>query len=252
MPLPALFLHLLLLSPIPGLPRTAKVIEVLALPADAYPDRSIVLWMESPKPSECYEIDPDDPEPEPFARSIASATTGCHFSGPTRVSLVDTLKRRLMNTVHVEDPWSDEDRFEIPYLLDREEEGPYFLPGEERFGKPELLRLRDVNGDGEALEIAFFDAETGSDLETTVIGYSPRRDQLVNYPIRIRDQETGETFETTWTEALADVSPDRPGYWKYTISHPPGIAEDYEIKYRRDLEIFEGTVAHRELELPQP
>jgi hypothetical protein len=245
MPLPALFFHLLLLCPISGLPRTARVIEVLALPADAYPDRSIVLWMESPKASDCYAIDPDDPDPEPFARSAPAVTRGCHFSGPTRISLVDTLERRIVNTIHIESPLDGEDTFDIPFLLDREDMGPYFLPGEERFGKPELLRLRDLNGDGEALEVAFFDAESSSLMETTIIGYSPHRDQLVNYVIRLRD-ETGETSESTWTQGLADVEPERPGYWKYSAVHPPGFEQDFEIRYRRDLEIFEGTVAEHE------
>jgi hypothetical protein len=42
----------------------------------------------------------------------------------------------------------------------------------DREGKPAIMRMRDYNGDGKALEFALFDALACMGLETTLIGYS--------------------------------------------------------------------------------
>src|SRR6266849_3782273 len=122
--IPALLL--VLLSTIPGLPSTARVIEARQLPPAAHPNRLIVLWMDSPTVSPCWLE-----EDEPYTPSCPALTRGCSFAGATRISLFDTKTHRIMNTITVLNPDSGKDSLEIPYLVRKG--GPYFVPGRKKY-----------------------------------------------------------------------------------------------------------------------
>ena len=56
-------------------------------------------------------------------------------------------------------------------------------------GKPVLLKLRDLNGDGIATETAFFEAESCMGLPTTLIGFSVAQDKVIQYPAEIEETD---------------------------------------------------------------
>jgi len=211
-------------------PHDAKIIET----REVHPNRVIVLWMKSPKldPKICPKY-PDD-----WAESCSDRTSGCAFVGPTRVSLVDTAKERIINTITIDDPWDGRDAFQIPYKVMTP--GPYKFDAKTR--TPTILFLKDYNGDGKALEFALFQALTCSDLLTTLIGYSEKHDRLLQYNVHVHYAK-GD-FDTTWPEHLFNTPPIRPRYWRYRLGFPPGPPdapfEYWTVQYIPEREAFEA------------
>ncbi|SRR5712691_5006913 len=142
-----------------------------ALPADALivetqpikSDRILILWILSPT-KHPRELSPDEPYTCP------EETRGSYYTGRTRVSLVDTQSRRIINTVRVRQEYiTGADTFDIPYQI---HSGSYYHVGgvpEGQEGKPTIMQLKDYNGDGKALEFALFDALFCMRLQTTLI-----------------------------------------------------------------------------------
>jgi hypothetical protein len=224
-----------------SLPRGAKVIEIERIPRSVRKDRALVLWMKHPK------LHCDKYWRELYA--CPSLTRGCYRSGPTRVSLVDTATQRVINTIVIRDgndapttvmghvTGKGHDSLDLPYR--NRNGGPYRVVAGER---AKILALKDYNGDGDPTEFALFDAGSCSDLLTTLIGYSRRRDRAIHYPIRLRWNDSESTREVTsfWVEHLFNTKPEQPGVWKY-VSRYPGATETYEIRYVAADEAFEGT-----------
>jgi hypothetical protein len=201
--------------------------------------RVIVLWMISPTrdPNPC-------PRLEDWGDSCPDRTQGCHFHGPTRVSLVDTSVPRIMNTIAIDDPWTGEDAFDIPYKVMTP--GPYRF--DRRTRRPTILSLRDYNGDGKPLEFALFQALTCSDLLCTLLGYSEKRDAIIQYSVRVQYDGPGpktEDYVTDWPDHLYDIKPIRPRFWRYVLVYPPGPPEvpweHWTVRYVPSREEF---VAH--------
>src|SRR3984893_7641912 len=90
-------------------------------------------------------------------------TRGGYYSGPTRVSLVDTQTHRVINTVKILTGESEgEDEFDLPYNI--RSDFYYHVEGvpKESEGKPTIMWLKDYNGDGRAVEFALFIVGSGS------------------------------------------------------------------------------------------
>lgn len=106
--------------------------------------------------------------------------------------------------------------------------------------------LGDYNGDGKALEFAFFDADACMGLQTTLVGYSESQDKVVQYPIRLIVVEGNKRriAISHWIDYLFSNPALRPGYWKYEIDYRGrgGTLDRYEIRYDKRRERFEGTV----------
>jgi len=224
-----------------SLPPGAKIIEIERIPPSVRKDRALVLWMKYPK----QHCDPHWRELE----TCPDATRGCYRSGPTRVSLVDTATQKVINTIVIRDAndapttfmghvtGEGHDSLDVPYRAGSG--GPYPVVAG---GRAKILTLKDYNGDGDATELALFDAWSCSDLLTTLIGYSRRRDRVIQYPVRLRWNNGDSTKEVTsfWVEHLFSSKPERPGVWKY-VSRYPGATETYEIRYVAADEAFVGT-----------
>ncbi len=138
--------------------------------------RALVLWMQSP-----LKVPRDNPD-DPY--TCPEYTRGSHYSGPTRVSLVDPQTKKIINTIKILN-FEDDDTFDIPYRI---ESGLYYhvagVPkGKE--GKPTIMWLKDYNGDGHAWEFALFDAVACMGLPTTLIGYSEAQDRVIQYPVAL-------------------------------------------------------------------
>jgi hypothetical protein len=222
-----------------GLPAGAVVIELQAVPGRWGAHRAIVVWLLKPKKYPLGYC------PEEY--TCPDETRGSYYRGPTRVSLIDTLRNKIINTVSIkEEP--EKDAFDIPYKI----RGSYYevkgvAKGAE--GKPTIIALKDYNGDGKALEFALFDAEACMGLQTTLIGYSTGQDRVIQYPIVLSVNEgpiesRRRTREVSyWIDYLFSKTPQTPGQWKYEIDYRGrgGTLDQYTVRYNARLERFEAT-----------
>jgi hypothetical protein len=225
-----------------GLPAGAHVVEERVLDLGGGKGRALVLWMLRPKKEPFWGGDED-----PY--TCPDETRGSYYTGPTRVSLVDTAARRAVNTVRVTQEYSEgEDAFDVPYSIRRG--GHYHVEGvaEGKAGRPQLMWLRDYNGDGEALEFALFDAQACMGLQTALFGYSRKQDRVIQYPFHV---ETGDGVRKAqevrhWMDYLFAQEPLAPGRWKYEIDYRGrgGTLDRHEIRYNPTLERFEGSVVY--------
>jgi hypothetical protein len=168
----------------------------------------------------------------------------------------------VINTIKLMSSISDDvDEFSIPYRI---LSGLYYLvPGVPKGseGKPALLKLRDLNGDGIAAETAFFEAEACMGLPTTLIGYSVAQDRVIQYQAEIEVTEFEQkihgdrlgqrrrsgkpTVETqVWIDYLFSEKAVQPGHWKYRIDYSGrgGCDDSYDLRYNQAREIFVGTL----------
>jgi hypothetical protein len=223
-----------------GLPAGALVVEERALELKDGRKRSLVLWMLRPKKY------PRGGEEETY--TCPEETRGSFYSGPTRLSLVDTEAGRVVNTLKIlEDSAHGEDVFDIPYRIHA---GSYYhVPGvaEGREGRPTVMWLRDYNGDGRALEFALFDALACMGLDTALFGYSERRDRVIQYSVSL--ETTGADGKKTtdvldWADYLFSKEPAAPGLWKFEIDYRGrgGSLDRYEVRYNVQAERFEGAL----------
>jgi hypothetical protein len=177
-------------------------------------------------------------------------TRGHYYSGPARVSLVDTRTRRVINTIKIIEEYMEtdagaEDSFDIPYKI---HPGYYRVAGVRggREGVPVIMWLRDYNGDGRALEFALFDAQACMGLATTLIGYSESKDRVIQYPVELEviegvKRSRGTTY---WPDYLFSREPLLRGFWKYNVDYRGrgGSLDQWQITYNRQRESFEGKL----------
>jgi hypothetical protein len=223
------------------LPVGALIIETQPVKTD----RALILWMLNPK-----KIPRDVPD-EPY--TCPEETRGSYYNGATRVSLVDTQTRRIINTIRLRQEYNEgADEFDVPYKI---HSGSYYhVEGVPvgREGKPTIMWLRDYNGDGKAAEFALFDALACMGLQTALIGYSERQDKVIQYPTRLVVEEKGKRSVgiRRWIDYLFSGKPKSAGYWKYEIDYRGrgGLITKYEIRYNRRTERFEGKVVYTEEE----
>ncbi|MBI3210921.1 MAG: hypothetical protein HYZ37_18715 [Candidatus Solibacter usitatus] len=217
------------------LPRGANVLEVCELPKLARANRALILWMINPQKHPWHD------ENEPY--TCPDETRGSFYRGPARVSLTNTVTKTIVNTVEIKTEltggWKDE--LDIPYWIHRSyyRVDPPFKGAE---GRPVILDLKDYNGDGKALEFALFDAHSCSELQTQLIGYSERRDRVIQFPIHVKGKHYDHNPGLLWLDRFLFQKPLRPGYWKYEISYNNGDNVEFTIRYNRAKEMFVGTV----------
>jgi hypothetical protein len=200
----------------------------------------LVLWMLNPRKNPTSY-----PADEMY--TCPDQSRGSHYSGATRVSLIDSTTRQIINTVKISADQSEEDSFDLPYAIRK---GYYYrVPASVKRGieaKPNLIWLRDYNGDGKALEFALFDALACMGLQTTLIGYSKKQDRVINYPINLELHEGANSSNTVtpWGYYLFSSKPVQPGYWKYEIDYRGrgGSLNHWEVRYNPTREEFEGKL----------
>jgi hypothetical protein len=218
-----------------GLPAGARIIEVRPVPSSQHPHRALLLWMQSP-----LKVPRDNPA-DPY--TCPELTRGSHYTGPTRVSLVDSRAKKIINTIKVLN-YDGDDAFDIPYRI---ENGFYYhvegVPkGSE--GAPTIMWLKNYNGDGQAREFALFDAVACMGLPTTLIGYSEARDRVIQYPVVLTEISGNRKSTQTafWVDYLFSKPPERPGVWKYAIDYRgrAGTLNEFEVRYLPAEEKFSG------------
>lgn len=219
-------------------PAGGHVLEVRDLELKDGKARSLVLWMVRPKK---YPRGPEE------FYTCPEETRGSFYRGPARVSLVDTAAGRVVNTLKVGQEYShDEDEFDLPYRIHA---GSYYhVPGvaKGREGRPEIMHLRDFNGDGRAHEFALFDALACMGLETALFGYSEKQDRVIQYPVRLESEYGGKktTESLNWVDYLFAKEPVGRGRWKFDVDYRgrAGTLDSYAVSYNAAAERFEGTV----------
>jgi len=221
-----------------ALPRGAVIIEQRMLPAE--PNRALVLWMINPERSA--------PIPEDDAYTCPDETRGNAYSGPTRVSLLNVSKNRIINTIEIRDPhFPGKDRFDLPFEI---RSGYYYLvhsADSKKARKPTILNFQDLNGDGDAAEFVLYDAPFCMGLQTTLIGYSRQHDRVIQYPLEIEFRRGKErwTEKSVWLEYIFAEKPTAPGHFSFTVDYRGrgGSLVSYEVSYDQSLERFRGTCA---------
>ena len=194
------------------LPTRASVIEVADLTPLVKRDRMLVLWMEHPESS---------------LRSdwCGDAVYGDSWVGPARVSLIDRRRRKILNTIAVE---GDETagiprgQFRIPFLL-----GPSFYHVPQRDsageGKPVLLHLVDLTGDGLAVEFVLFQYVACGLVDTAVFGYQSGSDRVLRYPVELIEDGQKPQLRS-WVLQLFAHRQASPGRWDFRWG--PGHGEE--------------------------
>jgi len=223
---------------ISGIPKSAVVVETKKLPG--HPQRMLALWMLNPKKNPTGYAAGD-------VYTCPDYSRGSHYSGPTRVALIDTAAMKVINSVKVASFDEEQDSFDVPYAIRK---GNYY-PVNARTAngveaKPTVMLLKDYNGDGKPLEFALFEAEACMGLATTLIGYSEKQDRVIQYPVKLTVLEGSKHSErvSPWADYLFNKKPVRPGYWKYEIDYRgrAGSLDKWEVRYNAAREQFEGTL----------
>ena len=80
-------------------------------------------------------------------------------------------------------------------------------------------------------------------LETTMIGYSVRRDRAIQYPVELRSG-SAPPQSATWVDYLFSKTPVTPGHWSFSIDYRGrgGALDQYDVRYDRIKEKFVGTL----------
>ena len=221
-----------------NLPAGAKLIETQIITSTPHANRALILWMINPKRNPRNATEP---------YTCPDETRGSYYSGPTRVSLVDTDTKKIINTLSVKE--EDEDSFDIPYLI--HESGYYSKRANPKAkeSKPFLITLNDYNGDGKAAEFALFDAVACMGLQTALFGYSESKDQVIQYEthLKVSDGKKTSTQVLRWVDYLFGQKAVKPGFWQYEIDYRGrgGTLDKYEIRYNPKQERFEGTLTSK-------
>ena len=221
-----------------GLPAGAFVVEERALELNNGKKRALVLWMLRPKK---YPRGSDE------FYTCPEETRGSFYQGPALVSLVDTAAGRVVNTLKIgQGDTQDVEEFDLPYRIHAG--SYYYVPGVAKGleGRPTILRLTDVNGDGKAYEFALFDALACMGLDTALFGYSEKQDRVIQYPVRLETEYKGEktTEVLDWVDYLFSKKPVAPGRWQYDIDYRGrnGSLDSYVVNYNAEAERFEGRL----------
>jgi hypothetical protein len=233
---------------VPAFSKGAVILETQKLISAKHLNRALVLWMLNPKKNP-YSLGPNE------SYTCPDETRGSYYSGPTRVSLIDSSTNRVINTINIESYDSQGGgSLDLPYDIRR---GYYYrvdaVSRRTQQGKPKIMWLRDYNGDGKPFEFALFDAPACMGLQTTLIGYSEKHDKVIQYAVNVAvtERDNSSTEILFWIDYLFSNKPQGPRYWKYEIDYRGrgGSLDKWEVKYDQRQERFQGTVVRIGAEL---
>lgn len=203
------------------LPSDAMIIETADLSAAVGKPRQLVLWMQRPEKI-LRQID------HPGESYCGDSVYGDHWYGPTRLSLVDAAKHKLLNTIEIPDFFEhpgDQHSFPIPFFVPNDF---YYVPdpNSNHEGSPKILNLRDLTGEGYAGQFVLFEYEFCGTALTSVLGYSRVFDRAVQYQVQVLRRNDMLSLDT-WVAAIFGRQPASPGHWDFTWD--PGHGADRKI-----------------------
>jgi len=218
------------------LPRDAQIIETANIPVRGGKRRALTLWMKAPqRVTSTWD-------------SAADFLYGDHWFGATFLSLTDPASGSLINTVKVRPQGETQDGgdgFAIPFFT---YEGAYYVPkpDKNRRGKPLLLHLQDLTGEGVAGQFVLFEHVVSGIAAGSAFGYSVKSDIAVQYPVETT-QNRFKPVVKNWVAAVFDAKPLRPGSWKFTWEAGHGEWEwiDEEMHFDPARQLFVEKVSTR-------
>lgn len=220
-----------------SIPKTATVLETQILGTK----RKMILWMPNPKkhPNEQAKDD---------IYTCPDQTRGSYYTGEVHVTLIDSRTNKAINTLKIkgDDEFEGNDTIDIPYLI----RGGYYYkvlnPSSKIELKPQIMALKDYNGDGRAQEFVLFNAEACMGLGTTLIGYSERLNRVIQYPVVVKTP--GGTATQYWVDYLFSKRPIRAGFWQYQIDYRGrgGTLDKFKVRYNRSTEEFAASVTRQQ------
>ncbi len=219
---------------IKSFPKSAKILEMQAVTAN----RKMILWMPNPVKN------PHDKMLEGEEYNCPDETRGSYYSGKVFVTLIDSGTNKTINNLEIKGDGEGNfpDEIDIPYAI---RSGYYYNvrnPSKTIERKPQIMALKDYNGDGKPQEFALFDALFCMGLKTTLIGYDERQDKVIQYPIQLMTD--GKTKTIYWSDYLFSKKPLQKGVWNYKIDYRGrgGTLDKYKIRYDRNKKIFIGKL----------
>jgi hypothetical protein len=222
-----------------GLPDGAVLLEEEPLPVSAPAHRALILWVLSPEGESLKDQALVD-ENDEIEYTCPDQTRGHFYTAPARVSLVNTESRQVLNTVPV--MLAVTDQYDIPFWIKSGFAYEVSGPLKQGSGKPHILALKDFNGDGKALEFAFYVMESCSGPLTMVMGYSERQDRVIVYEFLLKDKSWDKPTEPqSWIYRFSFHKPIAPMHWRYDEWYNSGEREEWDFRYVPDRERFEGT-----------
>jgi hypothetical protein len=183
-------------------------------------------------------IEPDEPYTCP------DETRGSAWlEGRASVSLVDVGRQEIVDTIAIGSPLdAPGDRIDLPLSI---RPGVYRVRNAKPEGRPEIVRLRDWNGDGLPHEFTLYQTETCSLTFGTLVGYSEARDRLVWYGVELTVAEGGARRTETlhWVDGLFRGGVSRSARDAFTRGYPEERPKTrrFEIRYDRARGRFVGT-----------
>jgi hypothetical protein len=154
---------------------------------------------------------------------------GNHWYGPTYLSLVDVTTRKLVNTVRIRSSAKaaeEKGSFAIPFFVSSD---VYYVPNsdKDKAGKPTVLNLQDLTGEGTVGQFALFDYAGSCGISlSSIFGYSPKSDRAMQFPVEVI--ESGDTpVVRLWVDQIFASKAVGPGKWDLTWE--PGHGCDCEI-----------------------
>jgi hypothetical protein len=214
------------------LPTGAMVIETARLNLKSGKPRVLVLWMANRERVVRHRRD----------GYCGDNVYGDYWSGPARVSLVDSGRGMLINTIEVrsapDGPDGAAGNFRVPFLVG----SAYYhvvRPGRNREGPPRILWMRDLTGEGVRGQFVLFDYLACGVAATAVFGYSVRADKAAQFPVetvtsRHRPEISG------WIPVVFGKKPVRPGYWRMTweAGHGDMSRNHEEMSFHRERQLY--------------
>lgn len=166
---------------------------------------------------------------------------GDHWIGPTHVSLFDGAQRKLINTIEVQLPHEsagEKGSYSVPFFVPKY--SPWYVPNPDKSGKgkPLLLHLRDLTGEGISGQFTLFDYVASGIENGSVWGYSVRSDMAVHYPVEVLQGKFSPVVQY-WIPQVFSTEPSGAAHWKFTWEPAHGadawVDEDVRFDARRQL-----------------
>lgn len=196
----------------PALPAGAQIIETKDISAIAGKNRLLVLWLS------------DATKVLDTSEYCGTFVYGDHWKGTGGLSVVDPQTRKAISSIgmgtvrlpfHVEDTY-----YHVAH------------PDKAHKGKPEILHLSDLTGEGRALQFTVFDYEACGIASARVFGYRPATDQVVQYEIEVVE---GKSHQREFSvNNIFSHRPIRPGYWDFRWKPGHGSDDTYHEIVRFD------------------
>lgn len=200
------------LIPLYHFPPQARIVEYVKI--SSAKNRMMVLWMKDCRTHIDLYNEYTCPE---YSRGKA------YFEGEVWLSLVDTEKRIIINSVRIQrnDTYvkTDTTGYKISYTLyagldlpvsivgsvpaDSYASGKYYTNGgsNDKEGKALIMYLQDYNKDGRIDEFSLHENDGCMITSATILGYSTIQDRVIQYEVIYEHHElTSKNADTTYTE----------------------------------------------------